>query len=596
MRARETFAQLAFTLLLGSLAAIATAAPVKTIRHALKSAETSFDPHAVSDLYSNTINDAIFEPLLKYDYLARPAKIRPNTAVALPEITEEGKVYTFKLKPGIYYSDDPVFEGKKRELTSYDYAYSIRRMYDPKIRSPWLWYVEGKIVGGDEAMAAAKKTGKYDYDTPIAGVETPDKYTLRVRLKETDYNFMYVFATCQLGGVAREVIERYQPDPGAHPVGTGPYRLVEWKRSHQIVLEKNPNFRDEFYEAEPGDDVEFQAIYAQMKGRKLPMVDRIEVTIVEESQPRWLAFLNGETDYADVPSEYVNFAFPNGKLAPNLVKQGLRGERFVSADLVFTYFNLNDPVVGGYTADKVALRRAIALAYNFQEDIDIVRNGGAVKAESGIPPGVAGYDPAFRSSQLTYEPAKARALLDMYGYLDRDGDGYREFPDGRRLEIEMANEPDTTNKQFSELWKKCLDAIGLRVRFKIAKWPDLNKQAKASQLAMWQLAWSADYPDGENFLQNLYGPNAGQSNYANFKYKPFDDLYERARKMPPSPERDKLYTDMSRIAIAYSPWIPLTHRLRNEVAQPWLIGYKKHPMYNQVWMYLDVDESKRGAK
>jgi len=585
--------RLAALLLAGMAIQAANAAPLKVIRHAFLAAETTLDPHVASDLYSNTINDAIFEPLLKYDYLARPSELRPNTAVAMPEITDDGKLYTFKLKPGIYYSDDPVFEGKKRELTSYDYAFSLRRMYDPKIRSPWLWYVEGKIVGGDEAMAAAKKTGKYDYDAPIAGIETPDRYTLKVRLKETDYNFLYIFATNQTGGVAREVVEKYQPDPGAHPVGTGPYQLVEWKRSHKIVLEKNPNFRDEFYEASPGDNAEFQAIYKQMKGRKLPMVDRVEVTIVEESQPRWLAFLNGETDYVNVPTEYAGYAFPGGQLAPNLVKLGIQGERFVSADLVFAYFNLEDPVVGGYTPDKVALRRAISLAYNFNEDINIVRSGGAVKAESGIPPGVAGYDPSFRTSQMTYEPAKANALLDMYGYIDRDGDGYREFPDGRKLVLQMANEPDTTNKQFGELWKKNLDAIGIRVNFKIAKWPDLNKEAKAGKLAMWQLAWSADYPDGENFLQNLYGPNSGQSNYSNFKYKPFDELYERARKMPPSPERNKLYAEMSRIAAAFAPWIPQTHRLRSEVAQPWLIGYKKHPMYNQTWMYLDIDESKR---
>ena len=588
-------AVLLFALLVNGSSLIHAASP-KTIRHAFLSAETSFDPHAVSDLYSNTIIDAMFESLLKYDYLARPAKLVANTATALPEVTGDGKIYTFRLKPGIHFADDPVFEGKKRELTSYDYAYSIRRLFDPKIRSPWLWYVEGKIVGGDEAMAAAKKSGKFDYDAPITGIETPDRYTLRLRLKDTDYNFMYVFATPQTGGMAREVIERYQQDPGAHPVGTGPFRLAEWKRSHKIVLEKNPNFRDEFYEAEPGEDADFQAIYKQMKGRKLPMVDRVEITIVEESQPRWLAFLNGETDYANVPSEYVGFAFPSGKLAPNLVKQGIRGERFVSTDLVFSYFNLDDPVVGGYTPDKVALRRAISLAYNVNEDIHVIRNGGAVKAESGIPPGVAGYDPAFRSPQMTYEPAKARALLDMFGYLDRDGDGYREFPDGRKLEIEMANEPDTTNKQFSELWKKCLDAVGLKVRFKIAKWPDLNKEAKAGKLAMWQLAWSADYPDGENFLQNLYGPNSGQSNYSNFKFKPFDELYERARKIPPSPERDKLYAEMNRIAAAYTPWLPQTHRLRSELAQPWLVGYKKHPMYNQVWMYVDIDESKRPLK
>jgi oligopeptide transport system substrate-binding protein len=130
------------------------------------------------------------------------------------------------------------------------------------------------------------------------------------------------------------------------------------------------------------------------------------------------------------------------------------------------------------------------------------------------------------------------------------------------------------------------------VEFRIAKWPDLNKAAKAGKLQMWQLAWSADYPDAENFLQNLYGKNE-ELNYARFRNAKFDALYEQARKLPPSDERNKLYAEMKRIIAVYVPWMPQTHRLRNEVWQPWLIGYKKHPMYNQVWMYLDIDEAKR---
>lgn len=588
-------ATLSFTLCL--LAGEAAHAAGKTLRHAFLVAETAFDPHAVSDLYSNTINDAIFDPLLSYDYLARPARLKPNTAAAMPEVSADGRVYTFHVRPGIYFADDPAFAGKRRELTAADFAYSLRRLYDPALRSPWLWYVEGKIIGGDEAAAAAKKEGRFDYDAPIAGIETPDRYTLRVRLKETDFNFIYIFATVQTAGFAREVVEKYGADIGAHPVGTGPFRLVEWKRSHKIVLEANPGYRDDFYDAAPpANDAEAQAIYRQFKGRKLPMIQRVEVSIIEESQPRWLAFLGGETDYANVPLEYSGFAFPGGRLAPNLVKQGIRGQRFVETDLVYTYFNMKDPVVGGYTPDKVALRRAIGLAYNYDEDINVIRSGGAVKAESAIPPGVAGFDPAFRSGQSVYDPARARALLDVYGYLDRDGDGYREFPDGRPLVIEMGNQPDNTSKQFGELWRKNLDAIGLRVEFRIAKWPDLNKQAKLGQLPMWQLSWSADYPDGENFLQSLYGPNVGQSNNANFQYAPFDALYDRARRMPPSAERDQLYAEMNRIVAAYAPWLPQTHRLRSELSHAWLLGYRKHPMYNQVWKYLDIDEALRARK
>ncbi len=576
---------------------LALCVDAKTLRHAFLIAETAFDPHAVSDLYSNAINDAIFDPLLVYDYLARPAKLKPNTAAALPEITEAGKTYTFRIRPGIFFADDEAFGGKKRELTAQDYAYSLKRLYDPKIRSPWLWYVEGKIIGGDEAREAARRSGTFDYDAQIAGIETPDRYTLRVRLKATDYNFIYVFATVQTGGVAREVVEKYGNDVGSHPVGTGPYRLAEWKRSHKIVLERNPNFREEFFDAEPpAGDAAGQAILRQQKGKRLPMIDRVEVFIIEESQPRWLALQSGDLDYGNVPTEYAGSAFPGGRLAPYLARRGIVGQRFVEMDLVYAYFNLNDPVVGGVSPERIALRRALALAYNYAEDVEVIRNGGAVKAESAIPPGAAGHDPAFRTAAFQYDPARARALLDMAGYRDVDGDGFRENPDGTPLVLEMGSEPDSTSKQFNELWSKDLAAIGLRVRFKVAKWPELNKQAKAGQLQMWQLSWSADYPDGENFLQNLYGPNAGQSNYANFKSAAFDALYEKSRAMPASPERDKLYTEMNRLIAVYVPWIPQTHRQRSEISHPWVVGYRKHPLYAQVWKYLDIDESKRNAK
>ena len=571
----------------------ASSAQVKTIRFSFLIAETEFDPARVSDQYSNTVNDAIFESLLTYDYLARPVKLKPSAAAAMPEITEDGKLYTFKIRPGMIFSDDAAFNGKKREVTSADFALALKRLMDPKNRSPWLWFVEHKIVGGDEAMKAAKKSGKFDYDAPIAGLETPDKYTLRIRIKETDYNFLYIFARTQTGAIAREVVEKYGAEVGAHPVGAGPFRLTEWQRSHHIVLEANPNYREVFFDAEPAaDDSRGQAILKQMKGRKLPQVQRVEISVIEESQPRWLAFLGGETDYMNVPSDYVGFAFPGGKVAPFLKRVGIEGERFVETELVYSFFNLDNPVVGGITPEKIALRRAMVLGYNLDEEINVIRTGGAIRAMSPIPPGVAGYDDKFKLPDNGYDPTRAKALLDMVGYIDRDGDGYRETPDGKPLVIEIANEPDQLSGQFAALWKKNMDAIGINVVFKRRKWPDLNKEAKAGTLAMWQLAWSADYPDAENFFQCLYGKNY-ELNYAHFRNARFDALYEQSRLLPPSPERNLLYTEMKRIIAVYVPWFPQTHRLRNEVWHPWLIGYKKHPIYNQVWLYVDVDDSKR---
>jgi oligopeptide transport system substrate-binding protein len=567
----------------------------KTLRFSFLIAETEFDPVKVTDLYSNTINDAIFEPLLTYDYLARPVKLKPNVATAMPEISPDGTTYTFKIKPGIFFADDAAFGGKKRELTSQDFAYTLRRLYDPVNRSGWLWYVEGKIVGADVVMAAAKKSGKYDYDAAIEGIETPDRYTLRIRLKAADSNFLYIFATCQTAAMAREVVERYGADIGAHPVGTGPFKLATWKRSHKIVLDANPNFREVVYDAEPAaDDQRGQAILKAMKGKKLPLVDRVEVSVIEESQPRWLAFLGGDTDYANVPNEFVGLAFPGASVAPYLQKMDIAGERFVETDLAYTYFNLDHPVTGGVSPERVALRRAIAMGYNYDQEIAIIRNGGAVRAESAVPPGVEGYDAAFRAPFGGHNPVRARALLETYGYVDRDGDGYRETPDGKPLAIVMGNEPDTLSGQYAALWKKSMDAIGINIQFKRAKWPDLNKEAKAGKLQMWFLAWSADYPDAENFFQNLYGPNVEEgTNYARFRHARFDQLYEQARKLQPGPERNKLYAEMKKIVSVYVPWITHVHRIRNELWHPWLIGYRKHPIYNQMWMYLDIDESKR---
>ena len=569
------------------------ATEVKTIRFSFLSAETTFDPAKASDLYSSYVIEAIFDAPLTYDFLARPVKLVANTTIGMPEVTDQGKTYTFKFKPGIYFADDPAFKGVKRELTAYDYAYSLKRLYDPALVSPWLWYVEGKIIGGDEAMAAAKKAGKFNYDAPIAGIETPDKYTLRIRLKATDYNFIYVFGTAQSGALAREVVEAHAADPGAHPVGTGPFRLHAWQRSHKMILTANPNYREHFYAADPGTDPDAQEIYRQMKGKKLPQIKRVEISVIEESQPRWLAFMNGETDYANAPNEFAAFAFPGGKLAPNLARLGMRGQRFVEQDLVYTYFNMEHPVVGGYTPEKVALRRAMWMGYNIDEEINVIRNGGAVRAESPIPPGVAGFDPNFRTTQNDYNPARANALLDLYGYLDRDGDGFRENPDGSKLVVEQASAPDANTKTYDELWRKSMDAIGIKLTWNKAKWPDLNKQSMLGKLEMFQQAWNADYPDAENFLQNLYGGNIGQSNRAKFKLPAFDKLYEAARQMPDSPARNKIYAEMARLVAAYAPWILNVHRIRSEVSQPWVVGYKKHPMLNAPWLYLDVDESKR---
>jgi ABC-type transport system substrate-binding protein len=581
-------------LALGCAMSNADAADVnKVVRHAFRVAETSFDPVRESDRYSSFICEAIFDSLLTYDYLARPAKLVPGVAAAMPDVADNGATYTFRVRKGVYFSDDPAFRGAKRELTAQDFAYSIRRFYDPRLRSPNLYLFEGKIIGADEVMQQAKKTGNYDYDAPIAGLEVPDRYTLRIRLKEPDYNFLYVMAMPLAMGMAREVVEFYGEDARSHPVGTGAFMLKEWRRSSRIVLEANPNFREEYFSGSPGETPDDKAIYDSLQGKRLPLVGRVEVAIVEEAQPRWLAMLNGEFDYIeDLPNEFVNIVAPNGRLAPNLSKLGLHMQREPELEITITaFYNMRDPVIGGYTPEKVALRRAMNLAYNQQEELMIARKGQAMIAEGPVPPGAAGYDANFRSIAKEYDPAKAKALLDLFGYLDRDGDGYRELPDGRPLLLEFGSPPTSDYRNLDQIWKKSMDAIGVNIKFKKARWPDLNKESRGGKLQVGSfLAWYADYPDGDNFLQLLYGPNSSpQSNAANFALPAFDRLYERARRMPDSPERTELYRQMTKLMLAYAPWRLGLHRVQTHLNQPWLLNYRKHPIVLQAWKYLDVD-------
>jgi len=575
------------------LAAAAHAAPQKVLRVAFLIAETNFDPAATSDLYSNNIIEEIFDSPLTYDFLARPAKLKPQTLEAMPEVTDNGRTYLLKLRKNIYFADDPVFKGQKRELVAKDYEYAFKRIMDPAVRSPNTWLLEGRVAGMEEAVERAKKAGKFDYDAPLPGIEVLDRYTLRIRLAKPDYNFLYILAMPNVGAQAREVVEAYGADIGAHPVGTGPYRLAEWKRSAKIVIERNPNFREEYYEAEPpADDPISQQLYKENKGKRLPICDRVEVAIIEESQPRWLAFLNNELDWINLPYEFLNMALPGGKLSPALQREGVRYIPDIEVVTVYMYYNMKDPVVGGYTPEKVALRRAINLSYNDEENAELLRNGTAIEAKSLAAPGVLGYDPNFNIGK-SYDPAKAKALLDMFGYVDRDGDGYREMPDGKPLTFVYATDPSQLSRLFTQSWKKALDAVGIRMEVDVAKWPDHRKKSKAGKLMSWERAWGADYPDGENFYQLLYGPNCGSSNDGCFQLPEFDRLYEEAAGLPPGPERTVIYQKMERLIAAYAPFKNIVHRKYNYMLQPWTLGWRRHPIMHDQYRFINIDAEAR---
>lgn len=569
----------------------------KTLRTTFQVAETGFDPARTSDYYSGTIIESIYDRLLTYDYLARPSKLVPDAAESLPEITDNGRTYTFRIRKGIHFSADPAFKGKRRELTAEDYAYSIKRFFDPRNRSPYAFLFEGKIIGLDELGEQARKTGKFDYEAKIPGLETPDRATLRIRLKQTDYSFSHIMAFALTGAVAREVIEAYGDDSNSHPVGTGPYRLKAYTRSSKIVLEANPEYRGKLWDFHAGTDPDGAAdkeLIAQMQGKKLPVIGNVEVSIMEETQSRWLAFEKGEIDLEyqlwDITPTFMD---ESGKLRSTFVKRGIKLDRVIDPEITYTYFNMQEKIgdepnpVGGFSKEKIALRRAIAMAYKIDDQIRVIRKGQAIRAHYPIPPGVTGHDPAYRNG-IPYDPVTANALLDRFGYR-KGADGYRTLPDGKPLVIRYSSQPTERDRQFDELLKRSLDSIGVRLEIHKDRFADLLKLERRCRLMVRGAAWIADYPDGDNFMQLLYGPNSMQSNNACYRSAQVDKLYERSRLLPDGPERNKLYRGMARQMEVDTAWIMMDSRYRNMLMQPYVIGYKKHPALHQEWMYIDFE-------
>lgn len=567
--------------------------PKKVLRYVFPVAETGFDPAGVHDLYSAHVNGSIFETLFTYDYLASPAKLVPRTAVALPEVSADGLTYTIRLQKGIYFAADPVFKGKKRELTSADYVYTFKRLLDPSLHSPNSWLLDGRILGMEALLKQAQKTGKFNYDQSVAGLQTPDRYTLVIRLTSPDQNFPMLLAHQPAGAVAREVIEKYRDKAGfvmGHPIGTGPYMLSRWTPGSRIILKANPDFRSfvwNFKASTPED----QKIVKAMQGKKMPQIGVIDIQVMEEGQSRWLSFIKDEVDLFALDGELTVQALQDGKLKPELIKKGVQLSRITDPSIDYHYWNMQNPVVGGLSKDKIVLRRAMAMAFSADNYINILQKGDSQKLQAPIPSGVVGYDPNYRSS-IPYSVKAANLLLDRYHYKVA-ADGWRTQPNGKPLVIEMTlSGNNLRSQQQAEFWKKTLDSIKIKMTTKSMPFAEALKLEKQCKTMFKASAWIADYPDADNFMQLFYGKNIKITNNGCVKIPEYDRLYEQAQKMIPSPERDAIYAKMSRLLEVYMPVQVIGARYRNILAQPRVIGFKKHPILPAEWMYIDIDLKK----
>ena len=573
--------------------------PAKVLKVAFPTDVSGLDPAGTQETYASVVEARIFDALYVWDYHARPYRFVPSIASGMPEISADGRVWTIHIRRGIYFADDPAFEGKKRELTAADFVYAWKRVVDPRVRSPNSDLLEHKLVGLDAAVAKAKSSGRFNYDAEIQGVHATDRYTLRVELVQPDYTFLELLDSPSLRAVAREAIDKYADESGRamhHPVGTGPYRLKEWQPARRIILEANPGYREERFPPAPTNvDTATKAVADSMKGKRRPQIGRIEISIIEETNPRLLMFNAGELDMLDVPGDVApKMIDGRGNLLPEFAARGFRLERATELGVTFAYFNMDDPVVGGYSPDRIALRRAICSAYNLPDEIRVIRNGQALPATQPIPPDVEGHVPGYKGLS-PYDPSAARALLDKFGYRDRDGDGLRELPDGRSLVIHQLSLVGAVYRQFDDLWQRSMREVGIRMDFQVQTFPEAFKAAHAGQLQFSGFGWNGDIAD--DFMRLFYGPNAGAGNLSRFRNAEYDALYDKSRRTADTAERNRLYETMTKIISAQAPWCTNVYRISNTVVAPQIRGYRKNVHYFLTpWDYLDIDTAQQRTR
>lgn len=538
----------------------------RVLRYALEAPESNFDPVQQVDQISQEITDHILEPPVRPDPSAGDAiRLKPCTLVALPEPSAGYRRWTLRVRPGIFFGPDPAFGGRPRELTAADHAYALRRMLDPRGRGVQLVALNDNWPVGMRELRERTKADRTVpfYDAQVPGLVLPDRYTLQITLERPAPRFDLTLGGTIASAVAREVVEHYGDRIGEHPVGTGPFMLHEWRRGSRIVLRSNPAYRDPVW------------------------LKQVEAHVIPGDQPRWLAFLRGDIDTIRVPPPFAGVAVPRGRLAPYLEKQGIRMRSSLRPNLSYTAFNLRDPVVGGLAPAQVALRRAIGLLFDNAQAIEIVTGGMGTVAQSAVPPGSLGYDPALVTEMGAPSAVRARALLDLHGFVDRNGDGWRERPDGQPLQLELLSVGDL--RQRDELWHRWLGAAGLSLNVRVVQLDALYAALDSGRFMM-SAATFGSGPDANAFLGQGLSANIGLFNDARFELPAFDVLFERQRELPDGLEREAAIRQAARLMLAYMPY--KLHHWRRDVMldQP---GWNMPPLrpYLYPWQMFVTGEA-----
>jgi ABC-type transport system substrate-binding protein len=325
-----------------------------------------------------------------------------------------------------------------------------------------------------------------------------------------------------------------------------------------------------------------------MQGRKMPQVGRVEVSIIEEPQSMWLAFSGKEIDVVAVPPSFIEKALtPKNDLQQTWVAQGVNMYRSVEPDIRYQFFNMRDPVIGGYTPEKIALRRAIIMGFDVDEEIRVIRKGQAVKAQQMVSPVIAGHDPHYKSL-VKFSPLSANALLDEFGY-KKDAKGYRTMPDGTPLVFTIYSSTSSIDRERDELWKKSMDRLGIRLKVKKDKFPEMLKQGKQCAIPSWALGWTRS-SEAEFVMKLLYSKTIGQNNYACFENAEYDANFEKLKRLPDGPERTKVLHNLYRLMEVNGVLGLSSTGIATRLSHQRVEGYRKHPLILGDWIYYDIQK------
>lgn len=551
----------------------------------------SLDPVRSSTQYENRAVVQIAETLLGYKYLVEPPELEPLLLAKMPEISDDGLTWNFELQKGIRFHDDVCFpNGKGRELIASDVFYSWKRMADPQYLGKSWWVVKDTIVGFDaykaEQTERVNAGKKFDYEAPVAGMKLLDDQRFQLVLTSPIQRWAWIMAMPQLVIIPREAVEHYGSGFDRNLIGTGPFRLEKWEQGKSLTLVRNPNYREVYYpeERSSGVDAKFDA----GRGKRLPLVDRVEITMFPEDQPMWLQFEAGKIDYTQIPAEY----FPevvdkrSRKIRPAYRQRGIEYAPVPLLDFIFRGFNMDDPVIGGYTPERRALRQALACAMDWDEINDTFYNGTPILYDGMVPPGLDGH-PKDHKGPVSYRPVnveRARGLLAKAG-----------FPDGKGLPtIDLYINRGGNSPEQAEMIQRHLAKIGVDLSVKQMDFSQLIASIDNKKAQMFSFAWGSDYPDAENNLALFYGPNESPgSNHYNYKNPQFDRMYEQLLSMVAGSERTAHIEKMRDMVMEDCPFVGSQARTREYAIHPWLLNFKPNENFYNWIKYLDVDASKR---